>query len=86
MTVYLKIIHCLVWQAGVLVSPLSSLADSVHPRSTLAPPGKELDQLSLEVKSPMAGGEVEPLVEDLVNLPLLSLPSNILQQVRSLFH
>ena len=86
MTVYLKIIHCLVWQAGVLVSPLSSLADSVHPRSTLAPPGKELDQLSLEVKSPLAGGEVEPLVEALVNLPLISLPSNILQQVRSLFH
>ena len=85
MTVYLKIIHCLVWQAGVLVSPLSSLADSVHPRSTLAPPGKELDQLSLEVKS-MTGGEVEPPVEALVNLPLLSLPSNILQQVRSLFH
>ena len=86
MTVNLKIIHCLVWQAGVLVSPLSSLADSVHPRSTLAPPGKELDQLPLEVKSPLAGGEVEPLVKDLVNLPILSLPSNILQQVRSLFH
>ena len=86
MTVYLKIIHCLVWQAGVLVSPLSSLADSVHPRSTLAPPGKELDQLSLEVKSPLAGGEVEPLVGALVDLPILSLPSNILQQVRSLFH
>ena len=86
MTVYLKIIHCLVWQAGVLVSPLSSLADSVHPRSTLAPPGNELDQLSLEVKSPLAGGEVEPLVGALVNLTILSLPSNIIQQVRSLFH
>ena len=69
-----------------MVSPLSSLADSVHPRSTLAPPGNELDQLSLEVKSPLAGVEVEPLVEALVNLPLLSLPSNVLQQVRSLFH
>ena len=67
-------------QAGVFVSPLASMADSVHPRLTLGAPGKELDQLSLE----STGGEKKPALEALLNLPVLSLPSHLVHQARSL--
>ena len=56
------------------------MADSVHPRLTLGAPGKKLDQLSLE----STGGEKKPALEALLNLPVLSLPSHLVQ-ARSLF-
>jgi len=65
--------------AGVLVSPLASLGDSVHPRLTLGAPGRELDhQLSLE----STGGEKKTPVEALLlDLPVISLPSHLVHQV-----
>ena len=67
-------------QDGFLVSPLTSLTDSVHPRLTLGAPGKELEKLSLE----LTVGEKKPPVEALLNLPVLSLPSHLVHQARSL--
>ena len=65
-------------QDGFLVSPLTSLTDSVHPRLTLGAPGKELEKLSLE----LTVGEKKPPVEALLNLPVLSLPSHLVHQAR----
>ena len=67
-------------QDGFLVSPLTSLTDSVHQRLTLGAPGKELEKLSLE----LTVGEKKPPVEALLNLPVLSLPSHLVHQARSL--
>merc|ERR1719234_2232563 len=71
--------------AGVMVSPLASLTESVHPRLTLgAAPGNDLDQLqSSEGEVPISGAVVDlkPPVEALLaNLPLLSLPSHLVHQ------
>ena len=69
-------------QAGVLVSPLASLTESVHPRLALSAPGKELDLLASEVNP---GVELKPPVEALLtNLPVLSLPSHLVHQARTL--
>lgn len=75
---YLTISSNLIQQAGVLVSPLASLGDSVHPRLTLGAPGKE--QLPLE----STGGEKKTPVEALLlDLPVISLPSHLVHQARS---
>lgn len=78
---YLTISSNLIQQAGVLVSPLASLGDSVHPRLTLGAPGRELDQ---QLSLGSTGGEKKTPVEALLlDLPVISLPSHLVHQARS---